>query len=147
SRAMTFTGQLAVIEGGLRVGTFNNVSTNGPLGNANNTKPIILGNATDVLGNVSNRLGYIRYASSGAVNGATDKPFTLTTGGRGGFWVNDDSAISLTLNGKISGGGTLVKMGASDNGDATTLVLSSSSNDWSGGTLVTDGFVSIPTGN
>ena len=114
----TFTGQLTVAEGNLRIVLVNNVSANGPLGN--NTLPVILGETGD-------KLGFIRY---GAVSGSTDKPFTLAAGGRGGFWVDHDTTTpTLTLSGKISGGGTLVKLGANDDGFATTLELTNSDND------------------
>ncbi|MEX0643300.1 MAG: autotransporter-associated beta strand repeat-containing protein, partial [Pirellulales bacterium] len=139
SRANTFTGQLTIAEGNLRVTAVNNVSTNGPLGNADASKPVLLGDSGD-------KLGYLRL-SDAAADVSTDKPFTLTTDGRGGFWVGPIAGTNLTLNGKISGGGTLVKMGAGDGNEATALELTNSDNEWTGGTLVTDGYISISAAN
>jgi autotransporter-associated beta strand protein len=139
--ANTFTGQLTIAEGALRISSLNNVSANGPLGFADATKPVILGDT-------GNKLGYIRFSDTTS-NGSTNKPFILASGGRGGFYVNQGTGAgsTLTLSGLISGGGTLVKMGAQDGNAATDLVLSNTSNDWSGGTLITDGYISIAGAN
>ena len=137
--ASTYTGQLTIAEGNLRVTNVNSISANGPLGNADATQPVILGDA-------GNKLGFLRLADA-AANVSTNKPFTLAADGRGGFWVGPTAGTSLTLSGLISGGGTLVKMGAGDGNQATDLALSGTSNDWSGGTLITDGYVSIAAAN
>ena len=137
--ANTFTGQLTIAEGNLRVTGVNNVSANGPLGNADDTKPVILGEA-------GNKLGFLRL-SDAAASVSTNKPFSLATDGRGGFWVGPAAGTSLTLSGIVSGGGKLVKMGAGDGNQATDLVLSNAGNSWSGGTLITDGYVSIAAEN
>ncbi|MCC7474824.1 MAG: autotransporter-associated beta strand repeat-containing protein [Pirellulales bacterium] len=139
ARAETFTGQLTVAEGTYRISSVNNVSANGPLGNADSSKPIVLGDG-------GSKLGYLRLSDS-TTDLSTDKPFTLANDGRGGFWVGPTSGTTLTLSGTISGGGMLVKMGAGDDNAPSTLELTNTNNDWTGGTLVTDGYVSVPAGN
>jgi autotransporter-associated beta strand protein len=140
----SFTGQLTVAEGALRAATANNVSTNGPLGNSAGAV---------ILGDTSNKLGYFRLAADDFANDptlaySTNKPFILASGGRGGVWLNKDVAgMSLTISGKISGDGELVKLGASDDNSTTTLELTNSDNEWTGGTLITEGYVSVPAQN
>ncbi len=120
----TFSGQLTVQEGTLKVATVNNTSANGPLGNSAN--PVILGKTGDVAGTLE---------YTGATASST-KPFTLATGGAGVFQV-DTGASVLTLSGVIDGSGVLTKTGSG------TLKLSNIANTYNGGTDIGDGVLAL----
>jgi len=119
----SFSGQLTVDGGTLAVATINNVSASGPLGQ--NALPVILGKT-------GGSTGTVEY--TGITAGST-KPFTLATGGFGGFQVNSNST-ALTLSGLINGGGSLVKTGPG------TLTLTAM-NTYTGDTIVSNGTLSI----
>lgn len=131
----TFDGQLSVEEGQLFLATINNASSNGPLGNS--ALPVILGGS-------GGKTGTIRYTGSdwGWNNSNSDKPFTLATGGSGGFQVDsrpwDNVPLVLTLSGVIDGGGGLTKTGTG------TLALTNT-NTYTGDTTIEDGVLSLGT--
>ena len=123
SGANTFTGALTVQSGTLQIGTINNVSSNGTLGNS----------ATAVtLGNTGGVTGTLAYTGNTA---SSTKTFTLATGGTGAFGVTT-SGQTLTLSGVIGGSGSLAKNGAGN------LILSNT-NTYAGSTTVSAGTLSI----
>ena len=120
SGANTFGGPLAVQSGTLAIGTINNVSANGTLGN----------NALSVsLGNAGAQTGTLQYTGATATS---TKPFTLATAGTGAFEVTV-AANALTLSGLIDGGGGLAKKGPG------TLTLANAANTYGDGTVVNQG--------
>lgn len=120
----TFTGALTVAAGTLLVPVVNNASATGPLGNRA---------AGVVLGATGGSLGTLAYSGATA---SSNKPFTLATGGAGGFRV-DDGAAALTLGGVISGSGNLVKSGPGE-------LLLNGANTYTGSTSVTAGTLTVP---
>ena len=122
SGANTFTGQLTVQTGTLSIGSINNVSANGTLGNS--ALPVILGS--------SGNTGTLQYTGATATS---TKPFTLATGGTGAFEVTT-GANTLTLSGLINGDGGLTKTGAG------TLTLSGV-NTYAGATTVNAGTLKL----
>jgi autotransporter-associated beta strand protein len=110
----SFSGGLNVQNGTLQVSTINNVATNGPLGN----------NTSVTLGSTG-QMGTLNF--SGGIAAATNMPFVLATGGTGGFFVSGIGP-PLTLNGTISGAGTLRAL-------ANTLILGAS-NTFTGGVII-----------
>ncbi len=119
----TYTGQLTVQAGTLKIDTANNVSSNGELGNS--AGAVILG--------ASGTTGTLEYTGATA---ASSKPFTMATSGTGAFQI-DTAGTTLTLSGAIGGSGALTKTGAG------TLSLSSGSNSYSGGTTVSAGTLQL----
>ncbi|HZR78574.1 MAG TPA: autotransporter-associated beta strand repeat-containing protein, partial [Chthoniobacterales bacterium] len=120
--ANSFTGQLTVQAGKLKIDNVNDASTNGELGN--NASSVILGS--------SGTTGTLEF--SGATDSGT-KRFTLATGGTGAFQI-DSAGTTLTLNGVIDGSGALVKTGAG------TLSLAGL-NTYTGGTTINAGTIAI----
>ncbi len=116
----TFSGGLTVANGALQIHTINNASTNG-----------VLGNNTSVTLGSSGQTGTLLY--DGNSSASTNMPFVLATGGTGAFF--DDTvgpgAANLTLNGRISGSGTL-------NAVIGTVTLGGS-NTFTGGVTISDG--------
>jgi autotransporter-associated beta strand protein len=92
SGANSFSGGLTVANGNLSVSTFNNAGTSGPLGN----------NTSVTLGSSGNT-AYLAY---GGFSASTNMPIVLAAGGTGAL-VDDLVGSNLTLNGVISGSGTL----------------------------------------
>lgn len=129
----TFTGQLSVQAGTLAIGTINNASANGVLGNSANSV---------VLGNTGGVTGTLQYTGATA---SSTKKFTMATGGTGVFQVTT-AGTTLTLSGIIDGSGDLTKTGAG------TLTLSGV-NTYSGMTTISNGTLklgnasSIPSGS
>ena len=119
SGANTFTGQLSVQSGTLAIGTINNVSADGTLGNSTSSV---------ILGNTGGQTGTLQY--TGATAGST-KPFTMANGGTGAFQV-DTAGTTLTLSGAIDGDGAMTKTGSG------TLTLSGT-NSYTGGTTISNG--------
>jgi len=119
----TFTGQLAVQDGTLAIGTINNASADGTLGSSA---------LSVILGNTGAQTGTLQYTGATA---SSTKKFTLATGGTGAFDVTT-GATNLTLSGVIDGSGTMTKSGAG------TLTLDGT-NSYSGGTIISAGQVSI----
>ncbi len=119
----TFSGQLTVAQGVLKVATVNNTSANGVLGNS--ASAVILGKTGGLTGTLEFTGG----------NTGSNKKFTLASGGSGAFQVDTAGSV-LTLSGTIDGGGTLIKTGAG------TLSLSGT-NTLSGGTRLADGVLSL----
>ena len=124
SGANTFSGQLTVQNGTLSIGTINNVSANGPLGNS------ALG---VILGNTGGQTGTLSYTGATA---ASTKSFIMATGGTGAFDITT-AANTLTLSGSITGDGALSKTGGG------TLALTGASNSYGGGTTLNGGTVAI----
>ena len=122
--ANTFAGQLTVEQGYLKVGTVNNVSADGVLGNSA---------LSVILGKTGGLTGTLQYTA--ASNLTTTKPFTLASGGTGAFQV-DTSGNILTLSGLIDGGGALAKTGPG------TLALTSAKT-YTGATTVTTGILTV----
>jgi len=117
----TYAGQLTIEEGVLNVGnTLNNINSNGALGNSANSV---------IMGGTGGKVGTIEYTGGTATN---TKPYTMATGGAGGFQV-DTSTTNLTLSAVINGDGGLVKSGPG------TLTLTNSFNSYGGGTIVNAG--------
>jgi len=121
----TFTGVLTVQSGTLSVGTINNASTNGVLGNSANA--VILGG--------SGTTGTLEY--TGGTQSST-KTFIMATSGTGAFQI-DSSGTNLTLSGVIGGTGALSKTGAG------TLTLSGT-NAYTGATTISSGTLSLGNG-
>jgi T5SS/PEP-CTERM-associated repeat protein/autotransporter-associated beta strand protein len=116
----TFSGGLFIQSGQLQIATINDAGTNGPLGN--NTS-VTLGSSGETA-----TLGY-----SGA-SATSNMSFILPTAATGEFYVSG-SGVNLTLNGTISGGGTLrVPVG--------TITLGAS-NSFTGGLMISSGEVRI----
>ena len=120
----TFGGQLTIADGILRIpinpgGVGVVVNANGPLGNS--SLPIILGS--------TEKTGTLFIDSVLNQPPVHTKPFTLATGGSGGFQI---SGGTQTISGIISGDGRLVKTGAG----ALSL---SGTNTYSGETAINAG--------
>ncbi|MEI6715403.1 MAG: autotransporter-associated beta strand repeat-containing protein, partial [Verrucomicrobiota bacterium] len=96
----TFTGAVTVTAGTLGVNAVSNASvSDGALGTS----------ATGVtLGSTGGVTGTLEYTG---VTASSNKPFTLATGGTGGFQI-DSQTSNLTLSGIVSGAGALVKTGS-----------------------------------
>ena len=114
----TFSGLLSVQQGTLSIGSINNASANGVLGNSANS--VSLGNT----GGVTGTLLYTGATTS------SSKKFTMATGGTGAFNISDSNAV-LTLSGVIDGSGSLLKNGAG------SLLLSAANTFTGGATLDT----------
>ena len=123
----TFTGQLTVQAGTLKIDTINNASANGELGN--NALSVILGSSGGVTGT-------LEYAGGTA---SSTKKFTMAAGGTGDFQI-DSSATNLTLSGVIDGSGGLSKSGAG------TLTLTGA-NTYTGTTTITAGTLALGVNN
>ncbi|MEI6713394.1 MAG: autotransporter-associated beta strand repeat-containing protein, partial [Verrucomicrobiota bacterium] len=119
----TFTGPLTVKTGFLSVGTVNDASTNGVLGNS----------ATAVtLGGTGGVTGTFEYTGSTA---SSTKPFTIASGGTAAFQI-DVSSSTLTLSSGLTGAGGFIKSGPG------TLVLSGT-NTFTGGATLSGGILQI----
>ncbi|MGC3967761.1 MAG: autotransporter-associated beta strand repeat-containing protein [Pirellulales bacterium] len=125
SGANTFTGAVTIRDGILSVATVNNLGVNGPLG-ASST-PITLGSA--------GTYGVLLYSATSAAS--TNRTFDIPLNARGGIELTN----TLTLSGAITGQGQFVKTGTG------TVSLTSTSNSWSGGTLVAQGSLQTGVGN
>ncbi len=122
----TYTGQLTVQAGTLKIDTINNASANGELGN--NALSVILGS--------SGATGTLEYTGATA---SSTKKFTMATGGTGAFQV-DTAGTTLTLSGVIDGAGALLKTGAG------TVTLSGA-NTYTGKTSIQNGTLSVSSLN
>ena len=122
SGANSFTGRMSVEAGVISMGTINNVSAAGVLGNSG---------LSVILGKAGGQTGTLQYTGATA---SSSKPFTLATGGGGVFQV-DNVATVLTVSGLIDGGGGLSKTGPGN------LVISNATNTYSGGTKVSGGIL------
>ncbi len=116
----TFSGGLFIQSGQLQIATINDAGTNGPLGN----------NTSVTLGS-NGQIATLAYSGASA---ASNMSFILPTAATGEFYVSG-SGVNLTLNGTISGGGTLrVPVG--------TITLGAS-NSFTGGLIIANGEVRI----
>ncbi len=122
SGANTFSGVLSVNNGNLSIGTINNASVNGVLGNSTNA--VVLGS--------NGYTGTLQYTGATA---SSTKKFTMASGGTGAFQI-DTAGTTLTLSGIIDGTGALSKTGAG------TLALSGI-NTYSGGTTISAGTLQL----
>ena len=118
----TFAGQLTVANGVLNVGSINNASANGVLGN--NASSVILGG--------TGTTGTLEYTGG---NTNSNKPLTMATGGTGEVQV-DTTATTLTLSGLIDGSGGLTKTGAG-------ILALTNANTLSGTTLMNTGTLAL----
>ncbi|MEI6606894.1 MAG: autotransporter-associated beta strand repeat-containing protein, partial [Verrucomicrobiota bacterium] len=123
SGANTFAGQLTVEAGALCVGSVNNVSANGVLGNSASAV---------ILGKTAGQTGTLEYTGSST---SSSKPFTMATGGTGAFQV-DTAGQTLTLTGLIDGSGALAKTGPGN------LTLNGA-NTYSGDTTIKGGTLAL----
>ena len=87
----TFTGQVQILRGTLRINSLANFGANSSLGQGTPNVPVVLGSAGGDMG----ALWYI------GGNTVTDRTFQLTNGGSGSIGTNTGS---ITLNGTIDGG-------------------------------------------
>jgi autotransporter-associated beta strand protein len=133
--ASTFTGQVSANEGTISTSTATlNDSTNGPFGN--NTLPVVLGS--------SGKSATLAY--TGGANVTWTKGVIIPTGATG-IIDNTTGTNNITLNGSVSGSGILVKNGTGG------LILGSTNNPYSGGTIHNNGLLaptynnSLGTGN
>ncbi len=122
----TYTGQLSIESGTLQVNAANNQSGNGELGASSNTNPIIMGG--------SGTTGTLEY--TGTSNEGSNRSINLAASGIGAVKV-DISGVTLTLNGAISGGGSLSMNGGGN------LLLSGATYTYTGGTTVNSGTLII----
>ncbi len=120
----TFSGQLTVSQGTLAIGTINDASANGTLGNS--SLAVILGSSSNT--------GTLQFTGG---NDSSTKGFTLATSGTGAFDVTT-GATTLTLSGVVTGSGALTKLGAG------TLTLSGT-NTYNGTTTINNGTLSVST--
>lgn len=122
----TFGGTLSVHAGTLQIGSINNTSADGVLGNS--------GNAVQLGKSGTANTATLRYAGGTA---SSTKTFSLVseTNAAGVFEV-DNSATVLTLSGAIGGAGRLQKTGAG------TLVLAAN-NTYAGGTTLSAGTLRV----
>ena len=120
-----FSGQLTIARGTLSIASINNASAAGTLGNS--ALAVILGS--------SGNTGTLSYTGGTA---SSTKAFTLATGGTGAIDVSN-AATNLTLSGAIGGSGNLVKTGDG------RLILTSSSSNYSGKTVVNAGYLRFGT--
>ena len=118
----TFAGQLTVANGVLNVGSINNASANGVLGN--NASSVILGG--------TGTTGTLEYTGG---NTSSNKPLTMATVGTGEVQV-DTAATTLTLSGLIDGSGGLTKTGAG-------ILALTNANTLSGTTLMNTGTLAL----
>ena len=117
--ANSYTGQLTVQAGILKIDTINNASANGELGNSA---------LSVILGATGSQTGTLEYTGATA---SSTKKFTMASGGTGAFQI-DSSGTSLTLSGVIDGSGSLLKTGLG------TLILTGI-NTYSGGSTISAG--------
>lgn len=117
--ANSYSGQLTVQLGKLKIDTINNASANGELGN--NALSVILGAA-------GSQTGTLEYTGATA---SSTKKFTMATSGTGSFQI-DSAGTNLTLSGVIDGSGGLLKTGLG------TLILTGI-NTYSGGSTISGG--------
>lgn len=124
SGSNTFSGQLTIAGGAVKVATLNNASADGPLGNS--ALPVILG-GTGINGT-------LEYTGAGAV--ATNKGFTLATGGTGTIQVdNANGYLTLTTANALTGSGQLIKAGPGG------LAMGDAGQNWTGGLVIAEGLV------
>ena len=125
--ANTFTGDLVIENGVVNISTFNEKTAAGPLGQSVNTIR---------LGKSGGQTGMIEYTGTSVTS---TRPFTMATGGTGGFQVDVGTpTTTLTLQGLIDGGGGLVKAGLG------TLKLNGAvSNTYGGLTTVSAGELNL----
>jgi len=123
SGANKFAGQLTVEAGALCVGSVNNVSSDGVLGNSASAV---------ILGKTGGQTGTLEYTGNST---SSSKPFTMASGGTGAFQV-DTSGQTLTLSGLIDGSGGLTKTGPG----ALTL---SGAKTYSGDTAIKGGTLAL----
>jgi fibronectin-binding autotransporter adhesin len=121
--ASTFGGTLSVLQGTLSIGTINDSSSNGVLGNSANAV---------ALGNTGGVTGTLQYTGGTA---SSTKSFTLATGGTGAFQI-DGADTTLTLSGVVSGSGNLTKSGPG------TLILAGA-NTFTGTVTTTGGTLAL----
>lgn len=121
SGSNTFSGQLSVQAGTLAIGTINDASSNGVLGNSANSVS---------LGNTGSVTGTLQYTGASV---SSTKKFTMATGGTGAFQV-DNSNTTLSLGGVIDGSGNLAKTGA-----GTLTLTAGTTHQYTGTTYVTEG--------
>jgi fibronectin-binding autotransporter adhesin len=114
----SFTGTLTVQSGTLVLSNVHNFNVSGPFGNSAN--PVTLGSA--------GATATLEYTGNTA---STTKTFTLATAGTGAFRV-DTAGQALTLNGIISGSGTLSKTGPG-------ILILNANHTYSGGTVLSQG--------
>jgi fibronectin-binding autotransporter adhesin len=131
----TFAGQVSANEGTIATtATTLNDSTNGPLGN--NTLPVVLGS--------SGKSATLAYTAGGS-DATWNKGITIPAGATG--IIDSVPGNTITLNGSVSGSGIFVKNGIGG------LILGSTNNPYSGGTIHNNGLLaptynnSLGTGN
>ncbi len=115
----TFSGGVTIAGGKVSVATVNNASTNGPLGNQTSV----------TLGTAGANVGTLEYTGGSS---ASNMPLLMATGGGGSVQV-DTAAAVLTLSGNITGSGSFGNSGPG------TVVLTNSSNSFSGGLNLNNG--------
>jgi autotransporter-associated beta strand protein len=130
--ANTFSGAITVEAGVLlSVGTINDGSVAGPLGMASNaTSNLYVG----YLG----RSDLVYTGPTASTNRGVTVSSAYVGPGTGGGGIDVQSpGTTLTWNGQITGGGTLVKAGPG------TLALTNTANNYSGGTVVEGGTLAV----
>lgn len=132
----SFTGSMTIQDGVIEVASLTDSTVNGPLGAGSN---IIFGSTSTTTEGILLCIGH---------NTATNRTITLNTGSAGGFQLSDTSSgaasnmfgATMTLTGKVTGGGTLDKL------DAGNLVLTNATNDYTGGSIVRGGILQFASG-
>jgi autotransporter-associated beta strand protein len=128
----TYTGPTVVTSGGvLSIGTITNGGVACPLGAATNApENLVVGGQGQFAGVIYGGPGTIRYTGPTA---STDRGLTLAFANSGGGLDVTTAETNLTLGGKITGVGSLIKLGPG------TLTLTNTTNDYGGGTFINAG--------
>lgn len=127
SGANTFGGAMSIRQGVVSIGSINNASANGVLGNSANS--VTMGD--------TNTAATLQYTGATATS---NKGFLMAASGTGVFDVTT-AATNLTLSGSIGGTGGLTKVGSG------SLTLSNSANNYTGATVVAGGVLAYGASN
>jgi autotransporter-associated beta strand protein len=129
--ANTFSGQVAVLDGTLSIGTLAAAGTAQPLG---------MGSFATVLGGAGGKTGVLQYTGATV---STLKTFYLGDGGFGEFNINNAAAQTLTINSLVTGGGGLNISSTVTGANSSTVILNLATNNYLGVTTVKSGILKL----